>query len=226
MLAEKEILSKIPAIQNYPCPVVPSVFKFYNTFFSLLFNTVHKETVEELKELIVDSKKDLQEANLQRANLVDANLQRANLHEANLERAHLQRANLHKAYLVEADLKGANLLEANLVEANLGGANLQGACLVNANLQGAYFQSTLERGLFWVAEANLHGTKLHGAYLVEADLKGVCNLTIEQLSKVKTLYKAKLDPELMEQVKEKFPHLLERPDNYEGPEDDKNQRKD
>jgi hypothetical protein len=39
----------------------------------------------------------------------------------------------------------------------------------------------------------------------------VTGLTIEQLSVVKTLYKSKLDSELMEQVKEKHPHLLEKP---------------
>jgi hypothetical protein len=41
--------------------------------------------------------------------------------------------------------------------------------------------------------------------------KDTKNLTIKQLSKVKTLYKAKLDPELMEQVKKCCPHLLEEP---------------
>jgi hypothetical protein len=39
----------------------------------------------------------------------------------------------------------------------------------------------------------------------------VKNLSINKLSKVKTLYKAKLDPELIEQVKDKYPHLLEEP---------------
>ncbi len=36
-------------------------------------------------------------------------------------------------------------------------------------------------------------------------------LTIEQLSEVNTLYKAKLDTKIMEQIKEKYPHLLEKP---------------
>jgi len=44
-------------------------------------------------------------------------------------------------------------------------------------------------------------------------LRGVKNLTIEQLSRVKSLYKAKLDPEIEEQIKEKYPHLLEKPKN-------------
>jgi hypothetical protein len=49
------------------------------------------------------------------------------------------------------------------------------------------------------------------AYLQSANLEGVYNLNIEQFSGVKTLYKAKLDSELMKQVNKKYPHLLEEP---------------
>ena len=77
-----------------------------------------------------------------------------------------------------------------LREPTFGGANLERANLNDANLERA----NLER-----------------ANLISANLEGAINLTIEQLSKVKTLYKAKLDSALMEQVKEKYPHLLERP---------------
>ena len=59
--------------------------------------------------------------------------------------------------------------------------------------------------------ANLWGPKLRGANLKDAVLRGALDLTIEQLSEAKTLYKSKLDLELMEQVKEKYPHLLEKP---------------
>ncbi|MFC2169420.1 pentapeptide repeat-containing protein [Acidobacteriota bacterium] len=53
-----------------------------------------------------------------------------------------------------------------------------------------------------LTEANLRG----------ADLEGAENLTIEQLSLVKTLYKATgLDPDLMKEIKEKYPRLLEKP---------------
>ena len=52
---------------------------------------------------------------------------------------------------------------------------------------------------------------LQRAILLGANLWGVHGLTIEQLSKVKSLYDAKLDPVLMAQVKEKYPHLLEGP---------------
>jgi hypothetical protein len=39
----------------------------------------------------------------------------------------------------------------------------------------------------------------------------VKNLSINKLYKVKTLYETELDPELMEQVKDKYPHLLKKP---------------
>ncbi len=82
-----------------------------------------------------------------------------------------------------------------LIEANLKGVNLVGANLERVNLQ----------------TVNLWRANLEGANLEGANLWGVYGLTIEQLSKVKSLYEAKLDPVLMEQVKEKYPHLLEEP---------------
>ena len=93
----------------------------------------------------------------------------------------------------KADLSSANLSLANLFSASLYRANLSCADLVDASL----------------SLADLSGANLRGANLGYADLSEVLGLNIEQLSKVKTLYKAKLDPELMEQVKDEYPHLLE-----------------
>jgi uncharacterized protein YjbI with pentapeptide repeats len=60
-------------------------------------------------------------------------------------------------------------------------------------------------------EANLKEANLEGAYLVVTNLKGAQNLSIFQLSKVKTLYNAKLDNELLMPLKEKYPTLFEEP---------------
>jgi uncharacterized protein YjbI with pentapeptide repeats len=76
----------------------------------------------------------------------------------------------------------------------------QRADLRGANLIGAYLHKT-----------DLEGANLEGAKLVWIALRGAEGLTIEQLSRAKTLYTAALDPELMEQVKEKCPHLLKEP---------------
>ena len=66
----------------------------------------------------------------------------------------------------------------------------------------------------WIDTGGGEGEKanLSDADLYKADLTQVKNLSINNLSKVKTLYKAKLDPELMEQVKDEYPHLLEGPE--------------
>ena len=117
------------------------------------------------------------------------------LSSAFLSRADLNGANLRKAKLSDADLSRANLIGAYLSYANLSGANLSDANLGGAILRGAY-----------LSRANLRDADLSGANLSE-----VLGLNIEQLSTVQTLYKAKLDPELIEQVREKYPHLLEDP---------------
>lgn len=95
--------------------------------------------------------------------------------------------------LTDSFLKNADLLGANLKETDLRRANLMGAYLLDANLE----------------EANLEG----------AHLERTEKLTIEQLSQVKTLYQAELDPELKKQIKKKYPHLLEKP------KEDKDKRK-
>ena len=67
--------------------------------------------------------------------------------------------------------------------------------------------------------ANLEGAELEGANLKGANLKGASNLTIEQLSTVKTLYNAKLDEQLLIPLKKNYPNLFEEPDNSKEPED-------
>jgi BTB/POZ domain-containing protein KCTD9 len=68
------------------------------------------------------------------------------------------------------------------------GANLQGADLIEANLEGADLKmSNLER----------------------AHLEGAHDLSLDQLSKVKTPDDTKLDEEILISLKEKYPALFE-----------------
>jgi len=97
----------------------------------------------------------------------------------------LSYTDLRRAQLHKANLNGTNLYKANLNLANLIEAKLNGAILKEANLSGA----------------NLR----------EAELRKTKNLTIEQLSQVKTLNKAKLDPDIKKQIEEKYPELLKKP---------------
>ncbi len=176
----------------------------------------------------------LDRANLQGAYLASANLQEAHLFDANLKGAVLSEANFKGAVLYSAELQGANLEAAELQGADLQFANLQDANLVNANLQGAFLLTThlqeailhsanlqdadltgahLQEARLW--DANLQGADLEDADLQGAFLKSVENLTIEQLEGVKTLYEARLDSALFEQVKIEYPHLLEPPEEEE-----------
>jgi hypothetical protein len=144
---------------------------------------------------IEDIKKQIE--SVKGAVLKGRNLSNADMYRAFLVKADLRMVSLRGANLEEADLRGANLQKANLGEAKLQKAFLRGADLQEADLRGADLQ-----------EADLYEMMLP---IVDAFPRGTKNLTIDQLSKVETLYKAKLDPELLEQVKKCCPHLLEEP---------------
>ena len=108
---------------------------------------------------------------------------------ATLKNRNLENADMSEAFLVKADLRKGKLQNVHLKDANLQNANLEGADLQNASL----------------LDADLQNINLKGA-----DLTGAKNLTIEQLSKVKTLYQASLDHELFKEVNKCCPHLLEQ----------------
>ncbi len=76
-------------------------------------------------------------ANLECANLGDADLSNANLRRADLSNANLRRADLSNANLRRADLSNANLRRANLRRADLSDAILRRADLSDAYLRDA-----------------------------------------------------------------------------------------
>lgn len=116
-------------------------------------------------------KKDCEGWEDMKANLNGANLSEANLRWANLSRANLSGANLRWANLSRAYFGGANLSEADLSEANLSGANFSGANLSWANLSGAYLsEANLSRA--YLSGADLSDANLSGADLSRADLNG------------------------------------------------------
>jgi uncharacterized protein YjbI with pentapeptide repeats len=109
--------------------------------------------------------------------------------------ASLYKANLESAEIIGSNLSNSNLTEANLRNCSCRGSDFEGAIFLKANLQGADLLST------FFGDADFR----------DANLKGVKNLTIDQLQGAKTLYKAKLEAELMEQVKTSNPNLLKEP---------------
>ena len=130
-------------------------------------------------------------ADLQGANLAGADLTGAALQGANLERAQLEGADLKNAYLQGADLDSANLQVAHFY-----GAVLRGADLTGANLGGADLRGT-----------GLWGADLGGANLELANLSGA-KLEGADLSKVQSFYRAKLDPDILSEIKANWPEKL------------------
>ncbi|MCK5584205.1 MAG: pentapeptide repeat-containing protein, partial [Elusimicrobiales bacterium] len=98
----------------------------------------------------------LSRADLEWANLTEANFAGAYLRGANLRWAYLRSANLRKAYMRGTNFSGAYLTRADL-RGNLNGADLSGADLRWANLSGADLSDADFNG------ANLRGANLEGA---------------------------------------------------------------
>jgi hypothetical protein len=162
------------------------------------------------REEYPDLRPDLSGAHLSETILKDvvlwrANLARVDLVASNLAMANLGEANLERAFLADANLSWAILCGANLQRATLWGANLKRADLMRADLRNAFL------GEVNLRKANLLAAKFEGADFREANLKKAENLNLTQLSKAKTLYKAQLDPELMEKISAEYPHLLRSP---------------
>jgi uncharacterized protein YjbI with pentapeptide repeats len=104
---------------------------------------------QELKNILDEHKKWVQNEGGKSADLGCANLYGAKLRDADLRKADLAYADLREADLTGADLMDADLSEANLTCADLRYTNLSGADLTCANL--------------W--KADLRGANLRGAKL-------------------------------------------------------------
>lgn len=142
-------------------------------------------TPEEIKKILeehqfwldtsLNDKPKGQRANLQDVNLQGADLRYVNLARANLEGADLRYASLQGASLYGASLQDANLRYANLIGASLYGANLHGADLRHANLQDVNLQSVNLIGAdlryAGLQRANLTRANLRGANLIGADIQ-------------------------------------------------------
>jgi len=134
----------------------------------------------------------LNSANISQSSLIEVNLENARLNQTNFENSNLNQANLKAAYASGTNFKDAFLIKAKFQGSFLIKANFKNAFLMEANLQNAY----------------LMGADFENASLYKADLRGAKGLTVEQLAKVKTLYLAKFDDEVLEQIKTNLPELV------------------
>jgi uncharacterized protein YjbI with pentapeptide repeats len=149
---------------------------------------------------------------LARTNLSHVNLKASNLNSTNLTNSSLIETNLENTRLNQTNFENSNLNQANLKGAYASGANFKDAFLIKANFENAFLIKTNFKNSY-LMESNLQNSYLMGAdfenaSLYKADLRGAKGLTIEQLSKAKTLYLAKFDDELLEQIKQTIPELV------------------
>lgn len=135
----------------------------------------------------------LNSSNISQSSLIECNLENARLNQTNFENSNLNQANLTGAYASGANFKDSFLIKSNFEGAFLIKANFNNAYLMEANLQNCY----------------LMGADLENASLYKADLRGAKGLSIEQLSKVKTLYLARFDDEILQQIKTDLPELVD-----------------
>lgn len=138
------------------------------------------------------SASNLNSANISQSSLIESNLENARLNQTNFENSNLNQANLNSAYASGANFKDAFLIKAHFENAFLIKANFCNAFLMEADLRNCY----------------LMGADFENASLYKADLRGAKGLSVEQLAKVKTLYLAKFDEEILEQIKTSLPELV------------------
>lgn len=155
-------------------------------------------------------------------NLVNCYLARTNLNYVKLAGSNLNSANISNGFLIEANLENTRLNQTNFENSNLNQINLKGAYASGANFKDAFLIKAEMEGAFliksnfknaFLMEANLKDCYLTGAdfentSLYKADLRGAKGLTIEQLTKAKTLYLAKFDDDVLKQIKSTLPELV------------------
>lgn len=155
-------------------------------------------------------------------NLVNCYLARTNLNYVNLAGSNINSCNLQQSSLIESNLENARLNQTNFENSNMNQANLKGAYASGANFKDSYLIKTQFEGAFliktnfnnaYLMEANLRNSYLMGAdfenaSLYKADLRGAKGLTVEQLSRAKTLYMAAFDDDVLEQIKTSLPELV------------------
>jgi uncharacterized protein YjbI with pentapeptide repeats len=177
---------------------------------------------EEAAFRTVGNIKRLNRHNIHEINLVNCYMARTNLNYVNLGGSNMNSANFSNSSLIETNLENtrlnqtnfenSNLNQANLKNAYASGANFNDAFLIKAQFENAFLIKTSFKNAF-LMEANLQNSYLMGAdfenaSLYKADLRGAKGLTIEHLTKAKTLYLAKFDDDILEQVKANIPELV------------------
>ena len=135
----------------------------------------------------------------------EADLERAVLSEADMRGVSLVGADLQYAVLNHADLRRCKLTGANLRSANFDHANLDGASLEGAHLRGATMRGASVR------DVDMTGADLIGVDFSKARLPAGDEL-IATFEKAKSLYGAAFDIEIMRELRSAMPTMFEMPE--------------
>jgi len=183
----------------------------YDVFFDF-----REQNVSKLPDnyWLIESESDrmnaIQGALLKKADLRYADMLEAFVVKANLRNSELRGARLRETDFRNADLRGANLELADLRQGNFQRADFREAILSEVNLGDADLRDA-QLGLADFRMANFDNTKLTGADLRCADLSDAKNLSVEDLKTVKTLYRAKMDIDVQQQLQRSNKELFTKP---------------
>lgn len=149
---------------------------------------------------------------LKKTNLSGINLRTSNLNTADLSNAVLIEANLAETRMNQTNFENANLNHADLTHSFASGTNFKDAFMIKSNLEGAFLiKADFKNGFLMEAnlsKCSLAETNFENANLYKANFRGATGLSVEQLSKAKSLYLASFDPELQIQLEEHIPELI------------------
>lgn len=149
---------------------------------------------------------------LKKTNLSGVNLSTSNLNTADLSNAVLIEANLSETRMNQTNFENANLNHANLTGTYASGSNFRDAFMIKANLEGAFLiKADFQNGFLMesnLSKCSLAEVNFENANLYKANFSGSTGLTVEQLSKAKSLYLATFDPELQILLEESVPDLI------------------
>ena len=188
---------------------------FHQVGYDVFFN-FKEQHVSKLPDnyWLIESESDrmnaIEGAILKKADLRYADLYQAFVVKANLRNSELRGASLRESDFRNADLRGANLKGADLRQGNFQRADFREAILSEVNLGDADLRDA-QLGFADFKKADFNDAKLTGADLRCADLRDVKNLSIEDLKTVKTLYRAKMDKDVRQQLQRSNKELFNKP---------------
>lgn len=155
--------------------------------------------------------KGIYSADLRFKHLENASFLSSFLNNADMRYSFFNNATFHSAKLNDADLRKSDLRNVTLIEATLGNANLEGVDLSNSNLFDAELSnSNLKYANF--TNCNLRKANLMSAIMDSTDFTGAdlreARLNYVELGKCLTLFDAKLDSSVLDDISMHFNHLL------------------